>query len=204
MTSRAKLTAGIAISAALFLGACADEGEDTTAPENDTVAPAPQETATNGAAEDDATTDDTTDPAEDDATAEDDQAGVEAEGDAVFGAIDAVLTEYPEGIIIHIDRADDAEAYEIDVVVNEEVVQVAVENDGNVREDERETEDDDVIDAQAATVTAEEAIQEALDQNPDGILEQAELTEEDGTLQWEIDLDDIDGEDLAEAVIPAT
>lgn len=198
MTSRAKLTAGIAISAALFLGACADEGEDTTAPENDTVAPAPQETATNGAVEDDATTDDTTDPAEDD------EAGVEAEGDAVFGAIDAVLTEYPEGIIIHIDRADGAEAYEVDVVVNEEVVEVAVENDGNVREDERETEDDDVIDAQAATVTAEEAIQEALDQHADGILEQAELTEEDGTLQWEIDLDDIDGNDLAEVVIPAT
>lgn len=196
MTSRAKLTAGIALSAALFLGACA-EGEDTTAPENDTVAPAPEETATNGAPEDDATPEDTTDPAEDE------EPGAEAGEDSVFGAIDAVLTEYPEGIVVSIDRQDD-DAYEIDVVVNEEVVQVAVENDGNVREDERDAESDDVIDAQAATVTAEEAIQQALEDNPDGILDEASLEEEDGSLQWAINLDDIDGEDLADVMIPAT
>ena len=121
--------------------------------------------------------------------------------DPVFAAIDAVLAAHRGAIVVDVDR-DDADTYDVDVVRGGEVVELEVGPDGTVREEEREG-DDDVREAQAATVTAADAIRRALEQYPGGVLDEIELDEDDGALHWEVDLDDDARNDLAEVHIPA-
>lgn len=188
MTSRKLTTAALALGAGLFLSACAETDDTaTTQKDNETETATTQET---GATETTATT-------EQDGDA---QTG----DDPVFAAIDAALAAYSDGIVVTVDREDDSETYDIDVVQGEQVLELEVGADGTVREDEREgDDDDDVAKAQAATVTAADAIRQALEQHPDGVLDEAELDEDDGVLRWEINLDDADRNDLAEVNIPA-
>lgn len=189
-----RTTLALAGIAALTLGACTDTGTtETTVTETTTAEAAPTTatkatTATTAAAETTQTTQDST--------------PVTGE-DPVFAAIDAVLADHPDGIVTDIDREDGRVVYDIDVVVGDQVIELEVDADGNVREDERESDDDDVAEARAATVTAADAIRQALDQIPDGVLDEAELDEDDGALRWEIELDDADRNDLAEITIPA-
>lgn len=204
--SRILAAAGIATSAALFLSACNDTQDDTTTVETTTATDAAE-----------ATQDDTADSAEEgrqeaageetqddgtvtETTVADDPAGGD---DPVFGAIDAVMADYPEGIIISIDREDDTDAYEVDVVQGDEVLELKVEEGGNVVEDDREHDGEDISYAQDTTVSITDAIQEALEQHEDGFLDDAELDEDNGTLSWEISLDDADRNDLTEVRIAA-
>ncbi|AGF72667.1 PepSY domain-containing protein [Corynebacterium halotolerans] len=192
MASRTIITAGIAVSAGLFLSACGDTG-DTATPDNgaDTTmatTTAPAESPTESPA----------------TTTEDNQGNQQTGEDPVFGAIGAVLNEHSDGIIVTVDREDDRDTYDIDVVTGNEVIELEVGADGTVREDERESGDEVVAHAQEATVTATDAIRQALDQHPDGVLDDAELEEEDGNLRWEISLDDADRNDLTELTVPAT
>lgn len=189
-----RTTLALAGIAALTLGACTDTGTtETTVTETTTAEAAPTTastatTATTAAAETTETTQDST--------------PVTGE-DPVFATIDVVLADHPDGIVTDIDREDGRVVYDIDVVVGDQVIELEVDADGNVREDERESDDDDVAEARAATVTAADAIRQALDQIPDGVLDEAELDEDDGALRWEIELDDADRNDLAEITIPA-
>lgn len=204
--SRILAAAGIATSAALFLSACNDTQDDTTTVETTTATDAAE-----------ATQDDTADSAEE---GRQEAAGEEAQDDGtvtettvaddpvggddpVFGAIDAVMADYPEGIIISIDREDDTDAYEVDVVQGDEVLELKVEEGGNVVEDDREHDGEDISYAQDTTVSITDAIQEALEQHEDGFLDDAELDEDNGTLSWEISLDDADRNDLTEVRIAA-
>ncbi|MPV52284.1 hypothetical protein GCO27_04225 [Corynebacterium sp. zg331] len=91
------------------------------------------------------------------------------------------------------------------MIVGDEHLELMVDAKGQVMETkrERETDLDDLNEARNATVSAEEAIREALNQHPDGVLDGISLDEKDGSLRWEIDLDDAQGHDLAEFKIPA-
>lgn len=123
--------------------------------------------------------------------------------DPVFSTIDAVLAEYSDGIITDIDREDSRETYDVDVVVGQEVIELEVDSNGEIRVDEREGDDDDIREANDATVAAAEAIMQALESHPDGVLDEIALNEDDGRLEWEIELDDADRNDLAELTLPA-
>lgn len=203
MTTRATLAAGIALGASLFLIACNDN-VDTTTP--DTVTPGANGAATGEDADGAETVTATATPeATDTLEATSPEAAEQPAGeDPVFSAIDAVLEQYAGGIIIDIDREDNSEAYEMDVVLDDQVIEVDVSGDGAVREDERETDGEDVGKANEATMTAADAIREALEQHPEGILDEAELDRDDGQLRWEIELDDADGRDLVELNLPAS
>ncbi|RSZ61687.1 hypothetical protein EAH68_11425 [Corynebacterium hylobatis] len=187
MNTRIMKTIAIAASAGLFLAACADT-DDTVADDPGTVTT----TATTPGAS----------PVETTMTTADTDPQIEGE-DPVFRVIDAVLAEYSDGIIVDIDREDDADSFEIDVVQGEDLIELQVDFDGALREDDREGDGEQVLRAQDATVTAEDAIQQALELHPEGLLDEAELDEEDGTLQWRISLDDADRNDLAEVDIAA-
>lgn len=195
--SRSLTVTALAASAALALTACTDSdsaSETTTVTEATTATETATDTATTTAGDDTASASDSQTPA---AAADGD--------DPVFAAIDAVLAQHPEGVIVTIDREDDNAVYEVDVVVGEEVLELDVAEDGSIREDDREDdEDDEVAEARQATVTAADAIAQALDQHPDGVLDEAELDEDDGVLRWEIELDDENRNDLAEVTVPAT
>lgn len=180
-----KISAAVALVgvSALALSACTDTGTTTTTVTETATEQASTETS---AAQ---TTEATRSPA--------------AGNDPVFAAVDAVLAAHPGGIITDIDREDGRVAYDIDVVVGDQVIELEVDDDGNVREEEREGDDDDVAEARAATVTAVEAMRQALAQHDGGVVDEAELDEDDGALSWEVDLDDAGGNDLAEVTVPA-
>lgn len=199
---RLATTAGAGLAAIALLAACTtEEGSDSVSqPPIDT----PSASATDAGAEETTGSTETdgeaTDTASDDAG---DDAGAQGD-DPVFGVIDAVLSEYADGIIVDVDRDDRRDHYDVDVVVGNEIIELEVTFDGEIREDDREgDDDDDVREAQQATVTVAEAIQEALNQQEGSVLDEAQLDDDDDRLVWEIDLDDEDGRDLAELTIPA-
>ncbi|WIM72338.1 hypothetical protein QP028_14475 [Corynebacterium suedekumii] len=58
--------------------------------------------------------------------------------------------------------------FDFDVVTGEEVIDLEVDFEGNVVEDDRETDGEDVENAQASTVSATDAVNEALRAAPRG------------------------------------
>lgn len=122
----------------------------------------------------------------------------EATNDAAYEAIEAAR---PFGTVISIDREDNTNAFEVKVAAEDKIVELLV--DGNhVMEKESEQDAEDVAKAGQATVAIEDAIKDALNQH-DGILDSAELDEDNGVLQWEVSIDNPDGTDLAEVNVPA-
>ena len=122
----------------------------------------------------------------------------EATNDAAYEAIEAAR---PFGTVIAIDREDNTNAFEVKVAAEDKIVELLV--DGNhVMEKESEQDAEDVAKAGQATVAIEDAIKDALNQH-DGILDSAELDEDNGVLQWEVSIDNPDGTDLAEVNVPA-
>lgn len=116
--------------------------------------------------------------------------------DPVFAAIDALLAEHSDAIIVQIDQDDDDTVYEIEAVLGDRVVDFDVLTDGSVREDDDDDDDDeDIRRANNAQVTAEEAARAALEGRDGQTIDDMELEEDDGTLRWEIDLDREGGED---------
>lgn len=187
MNTRLMKTIAVAASAGLFLAACSDT-DDTVTDDPGTVVTTTEEPGES--------------PVETTVTTADAEEQIAGE-DPVFRVIDAVLADYPDGIIVDIDREDNADSYEIDVVEGEDLIELQVDFDGALREDDREGDEEMVVRAQDATVTAEDAINQALELHPEGLLDEAELNDEDGTLQWRISLDDADRNDLAEVDVAA-
>lgn len=199
---RIATTTGAALAAIALLAACTTEegsGDTVSQPPIDTPSASATDAGAEETTESTETADEAADTASDDAG---DDAGAQGD-DPVFAVIDAVLAEYADGIIVDIDREDRGDRYDIDVVVGNEIVELEVTVDGEIREDEREGDDDDIREAQQATVTAADAIREALNQHEGSMLDEAQLDEDDDRLVWDIDLDDQDGRDLAELTIPA-
>lgn len=198
------LTTGAGLAAFALLTACTTEDGPTedTANETTAEAPADQNTPNGGASDDIAVTDDAATEGDTATETTSDAEGASGD-DPVFSAIEAVLADYADGIIVDIDRDDDGSHYDVDVVAGDEIIELEVTTDGDITEDEREGDDDDIQEAQQATVTASEAIEEALSQNDEAVLDEAQLDEDDDQLTWEIDLDDQDGNDMAELNVPA-
>lgn len=189
MKTRSVIAAGVALAMSLSLGACA---ESAPQPTPDTIS-----LSTGGDSQEESSLAATA------VTTSSERQAEQTGEDSVFAAMDAALTTYPGSIVVDVDREDGRHTYDIDIVLDNQVIELEVDVDGTVREDEREEDDDDVREARAATVTAAEAIREALDRHPDGYLDEAELDEEDGRLYWEIELDDANFNDLAELDLPA-
>lgn len=199
-----KLYAGLAGVAALALfTACTaeepaqeDQPADQQTEQQENGAPTDDETAaTDGETADQTETEDGANDTTDDAEASGD--------DEVYSIIDAVESEYSGGFIVDIDLDDDGSMYEVDVVADNQVHQLDVTADGNITVDETDSDDDDIREAEQATVTVSEALDEAFSQHSDASFDEIQLDEDDGSLHWEIDLDDANGDDI-ELDVPAT
>lgn len=147
-------------------------------------------------------------PADDQDTAAEDQThdtgdDTASEDDEVYSIIDAVEAEYSDGFIIEIDRNDDGSTYEVDVVAEDQVYELDVAADGTINVDETESDEDDIREAEEATVTVTEALDEAFNEHPDDSFDEIELDEDDGSLHWEIEFDVEDGDDV-EMEVPAS
>lgn len=145
------------------------------------------------------------DDQDDDASSANDSNGTAESEDAVFGVIDAALNEYSDGVVIAVDREDSGASYEVDVVSSGALYELVITPEGQVTETEQDDgDDDDTQKAEQATVTAAEAAQQVLQGRDDeAIVDELELDEDDDQLRWDVDLDDTNGQDLAEETVPA-
>lgn len=173
------LTAGIAaVTAAGLLVGCSD-GDDTAATVTEATTVISEVEATTTATEGASTSS-------------------EANNDAAYDAIEAAR---PFGTVISIDRENNTNAFEVKVAKDDQIIELHV--DGNhVMQQESEQDAEDVAKAGQAAVAIEDAIKDALNQH-DGILDSAELDEDNGVLQWEVSIDNPDGTDLATVNVPA-
>lgn len=193
---QSKLFAGMTgIAAFALLTACAADGPAEDAPADQEVEQSVQPEETQQDTSDDATAQ------TDDATGDDTAASGD---DPVFAVIEAVEAEYDGGFIVDIDRDDNSDSkFEVDVVMDNEIHELDVTADGTITVDDRESDDDDVAEAEQATVTVTDALNQAFDEHSDATFDQISLDEDDGALEWEIELDDANGSDI-ELKIPAT
>lgn len=177
MRTRTSFTAVALLALAAPLVAC---GEDTP-PESQPAITSGTRPATDGATTSDdggapATGDDATD-----ATTED-----------VYAAIGLAESE-AGGTAFEVDREDDGtEGWEVSVAVGDEEVDVDVDLAGTEvlgtdRDDDLD--DDERAALAAATITLADAIRTALAE-VDGVLDDVELDEEDGTGVWEVSVGD--------------
>ena len=189
----------VAAAAALGLSACAPEDvEDTTTEDGgeaqeveqqDTGEESPDSLG-DSADEDDATEADAT--TDEETAAEDDTTDAESGGDhPVYQAIDAALAEYEGGVITEFEDNTDDDGY-VEVFVYDGETEWELEVDSESFEiidtEDDGIDDDDRQEAEAVEIEISEAIQtaesEAGAEPTDG-----ELDTEDGTVVWEIELD---------------
>lgn len=196
-----KTTLLLPVSAALLalaLTGCgqADGDEDGT---GSGVTLEPSADATTSA--DDATTDDAP---TDDATT--DGATATADGDVTAAGLAAISTAEGEvgGVAYTVDDSDDDGTWEVDVRTGSTSVEVTVAADGTVsRTEEDDLDADDVAAIDAATVTLAEAIGAAVDETG-GVLDDAELSDDDGAVHYEVSVRGADGAEVDVHVDAAT
>lgn len=176
----------IAGGSGLMLSACTDTGNDA-----DSTLTVSETTATTSTTATTATT--ATTVAEDPLVGE----------DPIFEVLADVLAEHPEGIVVQVDRDGSSRAYDVEVVAGDELIKIEVTDTGALNEKSRQNDGEMITRAQDATVTASAAIRQALDAHQDALLDEAELDDDNGTLQWKIELDDADRNDVASLVYPA-
>ena len=124
--------------------------------------------------------------------------------DPAYAVIDAVLEKDAGGIIVAVDADDDDRTWEVDVVVGEEVKELDVTADGDITETDRESDPEDVQKAKEAEVTAQQALDTAREGRDGVTLDEMDLDDDNGTLQWEVGFDREDGSDGPEVEIDAT
>lgn len=210
-TSRVALS--LAAVAALGLSACApDDGEDTTEDagqaeemeqQTEQATPTEDATAEDGAAaeteeataEEETPTEDATDEdtATDEATATDEGTAEGGSGGdhPVYQAVEAALAEYDGGVITHFeDNTDDDGYVEVDVYDGETEWELEIDSESFeiIDTEEDGIDGDDREEAEAVEIEISEAIQSAESEGgaePD----EGELDTEDGTVVWQIELD---------------
>lgn len=216
MTTQTKtktLTAALALAFAVGLSACGGQGDAGAGVNPQT--PSADQPAQGGAGSSDDTDegtsgDDATDDTDDTGTADDDATG---EGqDSTAGAADltatallAVATAEQEtgGTAYEIDDQDDDGTWEVDVALEGRSVEVTVSADGTTvvgTEDDDDLDEEDRAGLAAATITLQDAIRVAVEE-VGGVLDDAELEEEDGQHYWEVSVDTTDGDDDVEVKV---
>lgn len=209
LTRKTALT-GTGVLVALALAACgttADNGDDGSAsPEVDAssaVASTPATDDASGSASSSASTESSASASSTAAAAGSGSATGPADVPA-YAVIDAVLEKYADGIVVAVDADDDDTTWEVDVVVGEEVKELDVTADGDITETDRDSDPEDVQKAKEAEVTAQQALDTAREGRDGVTLDEMDLDDDNGTLQWEVGFDREDGSDGPEVEIDAT
>ncbi|UTT46187.1 PepSY domain-containing protein [Micrococcus luteus] len=209
LTRKTALT-GTGVLVALALAACgttADNGDDGSAsPEPDAssaVASTPAKDDASGSASSSASTESSASASSTAAAAGSGSATGQADEPA-YAVIDAVLEKYADGIVVAVDADDDDTTWEVDVVVGEEVKELDATADGDITETDRDSDPEDVQKAKEAEVTAHQALDTAREGRDGVALDEMDLDDDNGTLQWEVGFDREDGSDGPEVEIDAT
>ncbi|MCV7500481.1 PepSY domain-containing protein [Micrococcus luteus] len=207
LTRKTALT-GTGMLAALALAACgttADNGDDGSAsPEVDASSSLASTPATDDASGSATSSSASSASASSTAAAAGSGSATGQADETAYAVIDAVLERYAGGIIVAVDADDDDTTWEVDVVVGEGAKELDVTADGDITETDRESDPEDVQKAKEAEVTAQQALDTAREGRDGVTLDEMDLEDDNGTLQWEVGFDREDGSDGPEVEIDAT
>ncbi|MCV7526685.1 PepSY domain-containing protein [Micrococcus luteus] len=205
LTRKTALT-GTGVLVALALAACgttSDNGDDGSASPGVDASSSVANTPTTDDGSGSASSSASSAPASSTAPA---AGGGSATGQAdepAYAVIDAVLERHGDGIIVAVDADDDDTTWEVDVVVGEEVKELDVTADGDITETDRDSDPEDVQKAKEAEVTAQQALDTAREGRDGVTLDEMDLDDDNGTLQWAVEFDREDGSDGPEVKIDA-
>ena len=121
--------------------------------------------------------------------------------DKITEVLSTVQEAYPGGILIEVELEDDA--FEVEIVHDGKLHELEVAHDGTIEADEVDEDDEDIQNAQRISVSLTDGLTQALSKHPNASVESIELEDQDGTLVWEVELKDEQGNDL-EFDLPAT
>lgn len=108
----------------------------------------------------------------------------------ITSVLQAVESAYPGGIVVEVEQEDDGASYEIEIVYENQLHELAVTVDGKIDVDEVDAEDENIQRASQITVAVTDALRQALAQHQGVVIESIELEEKDGSLYWEVELKD--------------
>lgn len=188
----------VAAISALALTSCAsdeldpdDDDAQPTATVTETVEAEPTEEATDEATAEAETSEEPTESPEADASASDDattdDSGAEGE-DPLYQAVDAVEQEYPDAVILDFDT--ESSYYEFTILDGGSEWELDVDRESfeitSTQEDDVDS--DDQRNADAVEIEFADALRTAAEEGG-GTPEQADLDDENGTVTWEVELD---------------
>ncbi|GAA1171349.1 hypothetical protein [Nesterenkonia xinjiangensis] len=201
----------VAALAALALTACGPDDTLDTSGDGE-----PNSTVTIGTEDEDAADDaqgeaDETDPAEDaDATAEEDPAeedepSASGEDHPLYGGLETVQAEYPDGVVFEVESDDDRYEWHISVDGIERELHTEKASGEIVHtEDDDAPDSDDLREIDAIEIDIAEAFQTAEEHAGDpagAFVDEAQLDTEGGDVVWDIELDN--GREIAVDVTSA-
>lgn len=108
----------------------------------------------------------------------------------ITSVLQAVESAYPGGIVVEVEQEDDGASYEVEIVYENQLHELAVTVDGKIDVDEVDAEDENIQRASQITVAVTDALRQALAQHQGVVIESIELEEKDGSLYWEVELKD--------------
>ncbi|GAA4471526.1 hypothetical protein GCM10023190_00800 [Enteractinococcus fodinae] len=114
----------------------------------------------------------------------------------VLSVLQAAEAAYPNCILVEVEQEDDGASYEVELVHEQQLYELEVTPDGEITVDEVDSDDEDIQRASQVTVSLRDALRQAVAQHQGATLESIELEEEDGSLYWEVELKDVQGEEV--------
>lgn len=115
--------------------------------------------------------------------------------------LSTVQDAYPGGIPIEIETEDDT--FEVEIVHEGKLHELDVAQDGTIKVEDVDENDDDIEHAQQVTVSLTEGLTQAVEKYPNATVESIELEDKDDVLFWEVELKDEQGNEV-EFDLPAT
>lgn len=185
------LSSSAAIAALLLTGCGGETNDPAPADQAETAAVAPENEST-AEITDDPGDGEAASPGEDstESPASDEQNGGQA---AAVAAVDTVLDQYQGGDVVELDYDRRDDAFEADVIQNDTEHEVTLDGAGQNITGEKEDGSADQDDLGKASVSIKEAIEsafaEASSQDGTVLFDDASLDEDNGTLNWEVELD---------------
>lgn len=125
--------------------------------------------------------------------------------DPVIIALDAFLKTHAGVTVVDVDREDHADVVVVKVLETDALKKYQVTPDGMATEvpTNDTTNDDDVAKAKTAKVTALDAAKQARHKQQQGAIDEIDIEDNGGTLSWEVEFDDANGNTVAKELVPA-
>lgn len=205
MSPRTGASASLALLALLTLSACgSNQAQTPSATETVTITVVPSDSAVPSASP---VASDSQSPAASTAASQASNAAspVPFTNDDVRAALERIQQQYPQGKVLDFDAEQQGNFFDFSVLDGETQHEVRIDRAGqlNLQESDFERDNEDLTRAQAAQVSALDALNKALEGRDGLVVSSFELEQVNGQAVWSFELDDATGRETARLEVNA-